>query len=176
LSYIILGAVLLAPSSMVGAVVHIASHAFAKITLFFCAGSIYCASRRMKVSELPGIGRRLPWTMAAFFIGSLSMIGIPPAGGFISKWYLIVGTVEAGELAFLAVLLTSSVLNAVYFLPITYKAFFEEETPNQRKSAATETIRENPLLTVPLVITALLSLLMGLYPNYFLTLAQEVVP
>ncbi len=183
LSYIILGAVLLAPSSMVGAVVHIASHAFAKITLFFCAGSIYCASRRMKVSELPGIGRRLPWTMAAFFIGSLSMIGIPPAGGFISKWYLIVGTVEAKQLAFLAVLLLSSVFNAVYFLPITYKAFFEEEknlpaldSHEPFEQVCSQDIREIPLVAVPLVITALLSLALGVYPYYFLTLAQRVLP
>ncbi len=176
LSYIILGAVLLAPSAMVGGIVHIASHAFAKITLFFCAGSIYCASRRKKISELSGIGRHLPWTMAAFFIGSLSMIGIPPVGGFVSKWYLIVGTVEAGQLAFLLVLLTSSVLNAVYFLPITYKAFFEEEPAHQREAAAREPVREIPLVTVPLVVTALLSLLMGFWPGYFLTLAQGVIP
>ena len=137
----------------------------------------------MKVSELPGIGRRLPWTMAAFFIGSLSMIGIPPAGGFISKWYLIVGTVEAKQLAFLAVLLLSSVFNAVYFLPITYKAFFEEEknlpaldSHEPFEQVCSQDIREIPLVAVPLVITALLSLALGVYPYYFLTLAQKVLP
>jgi len=169
LSYIILGAVLLAPSSIVGGVVHIASHAFAKITLFFCAGSIYCASRRKNISELSGIGRRLPWTMTAFFIASLSMIGIPPSGGFISKWYLIVGTVEAKQLAFLAVLLLSSILNAIYFLPISYKAFFEAEKTRQD-------IKEIPLVTIPLVVTATLSLLLGVYPHYFLSLAQRLIP
>jgi multicomponent Na+:H+ antiporter subunit D len=174
LSYIILGAVLLSPSTMVGGIMHIASHAFSKITLFFCAGSIYCACRRKRISELSGIGRHLPWTMGAFFIGSLSMIGIPPAAGFISKWYLVLGTVEAGELAFLFVLLSSSVLNAAYFLPITYKAFFEKEQAPPA-AAPTEPIREIPMVAIPLVLTALLSLLMGIYPDYFMTLAQGVI-
>lgn len=174
LSYIILGAALLAPSAMVGGIVHIASHAFSKITLFFCAGSIYCASGRKKVSDLSGIGRRLPWTMAAFFIGSLSMIGVPPAAGFISKWYLVVGSVEAREMVFLVVLLASSVLNAAYFLPITYKAFFEaEKVP--RGGAHGEEIREIPLLAIPLFGTAILSLVMGIWPEYFLTLAEGVI-
>jgi multicomponent Na+:H+ antiporter subunit D len=184
LSYIILGAVLLAPSSIVGGVFHIASHAFAKITLFFCAGSIYCASRRKNISELSGIGRYLPWTMTAFFIGSLSMIGIPPTGGFISKWYLIVGTVEANQLAFLVVLLLSSVLNAIYFLPISYKAFFEaEKTPPDSSNSSTaqqlpgdQDIKEIPLVTIPLMVTAVLSLLLGVYPHYFLSLAQRLIP
>ncbi len=178
LSYIILGVVLLAPSSIIGGVVHIASHAFAKITLFFCAGSIYCASKRKKISELSGIGRHLPWTMTAFFIASLSMIGIPPTGGFISKWYLIIGTVEAKQLAFLGVLLLSSLLNAVYFLPIVYKAFFEAEAPqtNPDKAPENSAIKEIPLMVIPLVITALLSLVMGIYPHYFLSLAEALIP
>ena len=124
LSYIILGAVLLTPNDIVGGVVHIAAHALSKITMIFCAGSIYCASRRRKISDLAGIGRRLPWTMAAFFIGALGMIGIPPTGGFISKWYLVLGSVDAEQLVFLAVLLVSAVLNAAYFLPVVYTAFF----------------------------------------------------
>jgi multicomponent Na+:H+ antiporter subunit D len=181
LSYIILGAVLLTPASIVGGVLHIAGHALSKITLFFCAGSIYCASHRRNISELAGIGHRLPWTMAAFFVGSLGMIGIPPTGGFVSKWYLVLGSVEAGEhLVFLVVLLVSSVLNAAYFLPVTYTAFFEKENtervgdnPDEIKP---DDIREIPLVTIPLVVTALLSLALGVFPEYFLTLARGVVP
>lgn len=174
LSYIILGAALLSPSAMVGGIMHIAGHAFSKITLFFCAGSIFCASRRRKISELGGIGHRLPWTMTAFFIASLSMIGIPPVGGFISKWYLIVGSIEAKQLAFLLVLLISSLLNAAYFLPISYKAFFEQEAAIDA-TAPSAPIREIPLLAVTVMITASLSLLLGLYPDYFLALAREVI-
>lgn len=176
LSYIILGAVMLTPMAAIGGITHIAAHAFSKITLFFCAGSIYCASHRKKISDLSGIGRRLPWTMAAFFIGSLGMIGIPPTGGFISKWYLVVGSVEAKEMVFLAVLLISALLNAAYFLPITYTAFFEKEKPpDDPHLVPVDDIREIPMVAVPLLITALLSLALGMYPEYFLTLARLVM-
>ncbi|MCZ6744802.1 MAG: proton-conducting transporter membrane subunit, partial [Alphaproteobacteria bacterium] len=180
LSYIVLGAVMLTPMAMVGGIIHIAAHALSKITLFFCAGSIYCASRRKKISDLAGIGRKLPWTMAAFFIGSLGMIGVPPSGGFISKWYLVMGSVDAKEMVFLAVLLVSSVLNAAYFLPVTYTAFFEKESAGPvgdgADAVAPDDIREIPLVTIPLMATAILSLVMGVFPGYFLTLAGGVVP
>jgi len=176
LSYIILGAVLLTPASTVGGLVHIASHGVSKITLFFCAGSLYCATRKTKISELAGIGKQLPWTMAAFFIASLGMIGIPPASGFISKWYLLTGAIEADQLIFLWVLLISSVLNAAYFLPISYKAFFETQ-PSQSPDTGCVSpgIKEIPLVTIPLVATAILSLVLGIYPHYFLALAQGVL-
>ncbi|MBX5010474.1 monovalent cation/H+ antiporter subunit D family protein [Rhizobium lentis] len=170
LSYIVLGAVLLSPVAMVGGIIHIAAHAFSKITLFFCAGSIYCASGKRNISDMAGIGRRLPWTMGAFFIASLSMIGVPPTAGFVSKWYLAEGAVAAGETAFLIVLLVSSVLNAAYFLPVSYAAFFQAE----RQESQT-TVREIPLVTIPLVATAILSVLMGIFPGYFLTLADGVI-
>jgi len=155
---------------MVGGIIHIAAHAFSKITLFFCAGSIYCASGKRNISDMAGIGRRLPWTMGAFFIASLSMIGVPPTAGFVSKWYLAEGAVAAGETAFLVVLLVSSVLNAAYFLPVSYAAFFQAE----RQESQT-TVREIPLVTIPLVATAILSVLMGIFPGYFLTLADGVI-
>lgn len=170
LSYIVLGAVLLSPAAMVGGIVHIAAHAFSKITLFFCAGSIYCASGKRNISDMAGIGRRLPWTMGAFFVASLSMIGIPPTAGFVSKWYLALGSVEAGDIVFLIVLLASSVLNAAYFLPVSYGAFFRTEAPESRA-----TVREIPMVTIPLVATAILSVIMGIFPDYFLVLAEGVV-
>ena len=119
---------------------------------------------------MAGIGRRLPWTMGAFFVASLSMIGVPPTAGFVSMWYLTLGSVQAGEMAFLAVLLASSVLNAAYFLPVSYIAFFKAEAPG-----AVEPVREIPLVTIPLVATAALSVLMGIFPGYFLALAEGVV-
>jgi multicomponent Na+:H+ antiporter subunit D len=170
LSYIVLGAVLLSPVAMVGGIIHIAAHAFSKITLFFCAGSIYCASGKRNISDMAGIGRRLPWTMGAFFVASLSMIGIPPTAGFVSKWYLALGSVEAGELAFLIVLMVSSVLNAAYFLPVSYVAFFATEAQD-----GPATVREIPMVTIPLVATAILTVLMGIFPEYFLALAKGVV-
>ncbi len=176
LSYIILGAVMLTPMSIIGGVMHMPAHALSKITLFFCAGSIYCASRRKKISELSGIGRQLPWTMAAFFIGTLGMIGVPSTGGFISKWYLVLGSVEAKELVFLAVLLISSILNAAYFLPITYIAFFRPSSPGSSLHPSGSEIREIPMVTIPLVATAVASMVMGFFPDYFLVLARGVVP
>ena len=170
LSYIVLGAVLLSPVAMVGGIIHIAAHAFSKITLFFCAGSIYCASGKRKISDMAGIGRNLPWTMGAFFVGSLSMIGIPPSGGFVSKWYLASGSAQAGETTFLIVLLVSSILNAAYFLPVTYIAFFRT-----RAEGEASRVREIPMITIPLIATATLSVLMGIFPDYFLALAQGVV-
>ena len=140
-----------------------------KITLFFCAGSIYCASGKRNISDMAGIGRRLPWTMGAFFVASLSMIGTPPTAGFISKWYLALGSIEAGEIAFTIVLLVSSVLNAAYFLPVSYLAFFGAE------AESSATVREIPMVTIPLVATAILSVLMGIFPSYFLTLAEGVI-
>ena len=188
LSYVILGAVLLTPSGMIGGIVHIANHAFSKITLFFCAGSIYCAAHKTEVSQLSGIGRKLPWTMTAFFIASLSMIGVPPAAGFISKWYLAIGSLEAKEVPILLVLLASTVLNAAYFLPITYKAFFEkpqedhsghghhQDTHGHGSSHGHgEEVREIPMVAIPLVITAIISIVIGIYPDYFLSLAKEVL-
>ncbi len=180
LSYVILGAVLLTSSSMLGGVLHIANHAFSKITLFFCAGSLYVAAHKTEVSQLSGIGKKMPWTMAAFFIGSLSMIGVPPAAGFTSKWYLALGSIEAHQVPILMVLLVSTVLNAAYFLPITYKAFFEKEEPaagggHGHHDDHHEEVREIPMVAVPLVITAIISLLIGIYPDYFLSLAQEVI-
>lgn len=179
LSYIILGAVLLSPSGMLGGIMHIANHAFSKITLFFCAGSLYCAAHKTEISQLSSIGKKMPWTMAAFFIASLSMIGVPPVAGFTSKWYLALGSIEAKEFPILAVLLVSTVLNAAYFLPITYKAFFEKEkvsdNPGHSAHDHHEEIREIPMVVAPLVLTAIISLLIGIFPDYFLNLAKEVI-
>lgn len=178
LSYVILGAVLLTPSSMAGGIVHIANHAFSKITLFFCAGSLYAAAHKTEISQLSNIGRKMPWTMAAFFIGSLSMIGVPPAAGFISKWYIALGSIEANQIPILMILLASTILNAAYFLPITYKAFFEKEKPDDAHHGDDhhhEEIKEIPMVVIPLVLTAIISLIIGIYPNYFLGLAQQVI-
>lgn len=172
LSYIILGVALLAPQGMTGGMLHIAMHAFGKITLFFCAGAVFAATGIRNISQMTGIGRRMPVTMAAFFIGSLSVIGLPPCGGFISKWYLVIGTLQAGQIVFLVVILVSSLLNAAYFLPVAYRAFFcaPEESAFENK------IAEAPLFClVPLILTALCSIILFFYPQPFLRLVQIAV-
>jgi len=177
LSYIILGAALLTPSAMVGGIIHITNHAFSKITLFFCAGSIYVSSYKTKVSQLNGIGKKMPWTMAAFAIATLSMIGIPPVSGFITKWYLVIGSLERHNLVVLTVLLVSSFLNAAYFVPILYRAFFKEENSNSKHIDSSDDggLKENPFLVVPLTLTAIISVVLGLYPDFIVQLAEMVV-
>jgi multicomponent Na+:H+ antiporter subunit D len=172
LSYIVLGVGLLSPKGMTGGMVHIAMHAFGKITLFFCAGAIFVATGKKNISEMVGIGRKMPVTMAAFFIASLSIIGMPPCGGFVSKWYLVLGSLEAHETAILYVLLFSSLLNAAYFMPIVYRAFFcrPDEAMYENK------VEEAPAFcVVPLVITAVISVILLFYPQPFVRLATMVV-
>ncbi len=125
LSYVVLSASLLVPLSIAAAALHIAAHAVSKITLFFAAGAIYTAAHKTEVSQLDGIGRRMPWTMGAFAIGALSLIGIPPLAGFLSKWMIFQGAAEAGHVVALVVLGLSTLLNAAYFLPILYAAFLK---------------------------------------------------
>jgi multicomponent Na+:H+ antiporter subunit D len=169
LSYIVMGAALLSPQGMLGGLLHIAMHAFGKITLFFCAGAIFVATGKKKISEMAGLGRRMPLTMLAFLFGSLSVIGLPPTGGFLSKWALLLGTVETGRYGLLAVLLGSSFLNAAYFLPIVYRAFFVPAS----EPAEDVRIREAPLwCLVPLCLTALATCVLFFYPDLFMALAQ----
>jgi multicomponent Na+:H+ antiporter subunit D len=126
LSYIALGTALFGPLSTIGGLVHIVHQGLMKITLFFGVGNLAETLGIHKVSELNGAGRRMPLTMGAFTIGALGMIGVPPLAGFVSKWYLGVGAVEGGQPWAIAVLAASSLLNAAYFLPILYAAWFRE--------------------------------------------------
>jgi multicomponent Na+:H+ antiporter subunit D len=130
LSYVILGAAILAPISVVGAALHIAAHAVSKITLFFAAGSIHTASHLTEVSQLDGIGRRMPWTMGAFAIGAISMIGLPPTAGFLGKWFMLSGAVQMTNWIAVGIIVLSTILNAGYFLPIVFRAFFREAQAN----------------------------------------------
>lgn len=174
LSYVIMAAAILVPKATVAAVFHIVAHAFGKITLFFAAGSIYTASKKKNVSELSGIGKRMPWTMTAFAVAALSMIGVPPLAGFISKWSMLVGAFTQELYVVVAVLIISTVLNAFYLLPIVYKAFFEDEVKDD--VVAIKQHGEAPYLAVlALLITALASVVIFIFPDVFLALAEEIV-
>ena len=132
LSYMILGAGMLTAAGMTGGLLHLSMHAFGKITLFLCAGAIYIAAHKSNISEMDGLGRRMPVTYAAFFLASLSIIGMPPLGGFLSKWSLVVGAIDGGQLLLVAVVLVSSLLTAAYFFPIVYRGFFAAAADGQR--------------------------------------------
>lgn len=172
LSYIILGAALLNTSGVLGGIAHITNHAVSKITLFFCAGSIYVSTHKTEISQMSGLAKSMPWTMAAFALSSLSIVGIPLTSGFVSKWYLALGAVDRQSLTLLGVLLVSSLLGAAYLGQIVYKAYFECE----KEPPAHEAVREVPWIVAPLSISAAASLLLGLYPGLVLGLAGRIMP
>jgi len=183
LSYIVLGAAMLTPAGMTGGIIHIANHAFSKITLFFCAGAIYVATRKTNISELAGIGWRMPLTMGAFTIGALSIIGIPSTAGFITKWFVILGSLQAELYPVFIVLLISTLLGAVYFLKIIRGAFFGSEAgqeggfasaPRRRRAEAEPSLDPSWFLLVPLLLTAAITMILGLYPRVALELARQV--
>ena len=170
LSYIILGGALLNSSGVLGGVAHITNHAVSKITLFLCAGSIYVSTQRTEISQMSGLANRMPWTMASFALASLSIVGIPLTSGFVSKWYLALGTLESQNPTLLGVILLSSLLSAAYLGPIVYKAYFEAEPLTH------EEVHEVPWMVAPLAISAAASFLLGLYPGPVLELAGRTTP
>ncbi|MFQ5765440.1 MAG: proton-conducting transporter membrane subunit, partial [Rhodospirillales bacterium] len=135
LSYIVLGAMLVTDLGIIGGGMHIATHAFGKITLFFCAGAIMVASHKTEISQMRGIGRSMPFTTFAFLIGSLSVIGLPPFAGLWSKWYLVLGALDGGQVAMVGVLMVSSILNVAYLLPIPIRGFFSRAAENPPPAA-----------------------------------------
>ena len=166
LSYIVLGASILGPLASIGALAHLVHQGLMKITLFFCAGNFAETLGVSRIDQLNGIGRRMPWTMTAFTVGALGMIGVPPLAGFVSKWYLGIGGLAAGQGYVVAVLLVSSILNACYFLPIVYRGWFlGRDEPWQPRM--TDTVFETHwLLLMPALATALLSVAVGLFAGW----------
>jgi len=174
LSYVIMSAAVMTPLSVMGAAFHIAAHAFGKITLFFAAGSIYTVAHKTEVSQLNGIGRVMPWTMGAFAIGSLSMVGIPPAVGFVSKWFMLLGAWEAHQPFVVAVILISTLLNAAYFFPIVYIAFFRASPEHPHDGHQTHGEAPFPIVA-GLTMTAGMTVLLFLFPTVPLELVQQLV-
>ena len=160
LSYITLGIALATSMGVLGGGMHIAMHAVGKITLFMCAGSIYVATHKTNISQMTGLGRTMPITFFAFFIGAMSIIGLPPLAGSWSKWLLIVGAADAGQQAMIVVLVLSSLLNIAYLMPVVARGFFlpspDMATPNK--------MAEAPLLCwLPPAITAAGCLILFFY-------------
>jgi multicomponent Na+:H+ antiporter subunit D len=163
LAIVILGAALLSQSGITGGIFHIAAHGFMKITLFFVAGAIYVKTHKENVSDLNGIGKRMPVTMASFAIAAMGIAGVPPVAGFISKWYLCLGSLEAHQILFLFVLLTSALLDIGYFFPIIYNSFFKESKEHHEAGISEASL----FMVVPIAVCAGGSLLLGIAPNAF---------
>lgn len=169
LSYIVLGAAVGSAAALAGAIFHVAAHGVMKITLFFCAGSLYVKEHAVRISDLGGVGRRMPVTMGAFAVGALGLAGIPAFAGFVGKWSIGAGALDAGQGWLIAVLVLSGLLNVAYFFPIVNAAFFGGEGRPRFAEAS-------PALWVPLALTAAASVLLGLFPSAgpaFLDLAWQ---
>ena len=171
LSYIIMGVALLTVPGIQGGLIHIVNHGFSKITLFFCAGAIYVAAHKKNISEMEGLGKVMPYTFGAFAIASLSMIGAPPVAGFITKWNLLVGSIQAHQLGILLILLASTLLNAAYFLPVTYRAFFGSRPTDESYTG----IKEAPLsMLIPILIACTISVIIGIWPQFMMQFVKAV--
>ncbi len=172
LGYITLGALLATSAGIMGSSMHIATHAFGKITLFFCAGAILVAAHKSNISEMRGLGRQMPITMAAFFIASLSIIGVPPTGGTWSKWYLLMATIETEQLVLMGILMISSLLNIAYLLPIPFHAFFSAD----KTASSSDGIKEAPLPSlIALCITTAGCVILFVYPQPLFELAEVIL-
>jgi multicomponent Na+:H+ antiporter subunit D len=164
-SYIALGVAIVGPLASIGGIVHLVHQGLMKITLFFCAGNFAETLGVHKVSELDGVGRRMPLTLGAFTVAALGMIGLPPVAGFISKWYLARGALEADQGWAVLVLAASSALNAAYFLPILYRGWFRPAPaawPRERSFPRAETALA---LLLPPLLTAASALAAGLFAS-----------
>ncbi len=178
LSYVVLGAMLANAMGIIGGGMHIVMHAFGKITLFFCAGAIMVAAHKTEISDMRGLGRTMPVTFAAFFVGTLSIVGLPPAGGTWSKWFLGLGALDAGQVGLVAVLMVSSLLSIGYLMIVPVRAFFSP-APNpdgHGDGHGHGGIREAPLPSlIAIVITSLCCFALFVYPDPFFRLISMVV-
>lgn len=185
LAYIVLGVALVSAESLTGAVLHMVNHGLAKITLFFCAGAIFVTTHRENVSDLAGLGRRMPWTFGAFTVASLALIGVPGLAGFPGKFLLARGALAVGDLVALTVMLGASLLTAAYLLPIVRLAYFPGPRERVTPLRGTATVASDPLrrheapasMVVPLVVTAGLAIAFGALPSVMgaqFALAAEV--
>jgi multicomponent Na+:H+ antiporter subunit D len=173
LGYITVGALLASSAGALGGAMHIAMHAFGKITLFFCAGAIMVASHKTEISQMRGLGRQMPITMVAFFIGSISIIGLPPCGGTWSKWFLMMGAIDSEKWLIMVVLMVSSLLNIAYLLPIPLRAFLDKD-PDASGEAVQ--VKEAPLpALLALGFTALGCIVLFFYPQPLFELASAFV-
>ncbi|HSW56897.1 MAG TPA: monovalent cation/H+ antiporter subunit D family protein [Dehalococcoidales bacterium] len=173
IGYVALGIGLNNPLGLIGAMLHILNHAFMKACLFQVAGGIRYRTGLWQIPMLAGLGRKMPWTMAAFTIGAISMVGIPPAAGFFSKWYLVLSSIEAHNWVFVIVIIISSLLNAVYFFRILEKAYASPESGNELVNTASDPPAS---MTVSIMVLAAGILILGLINAIIITnVLQPVV-
>ncbi len=177
LSYIVLGVCILTPVSVTGAIYHIVAHAFMKITLFMCAGAIFVTTHKSEISDMRGLGRRMPVTMTAFVAASLGIAGMPFMVGFVSKMSILQGAAQIGQPVFIGTLVASALLSLTYLIPVGYIAFASRDINPAFASYSMKLDGEaNKAMLIPLVITAVISVILGFCPDagaHLLTLAER---
>ncbi|MEZ3467837.1 MAG: proton-conducting membrane transporter [Schaedlerella sp.] len=176
ISYILFGLALLNPEAMTGSLLHVVFHACIKSCLFLSAGAVIYKTGRTRVDELTGIGKEMPVTAWCYTFASLALVGIPPASGFISKWYLAGGSLESGIPVFSwlgpVILLVSALLTAGYLLPITIRGFLPGADYDYEGLQKKE---PSGVMVVPLLILAGLSVLLGLFPNPLIQYLNQII-
>jgi len=175
LAYITFGAMLATPAAFIGGALQIIMHAWGKSTLFMCAGAIYTISHRTEISKLDGLGRTMPWVFGAFLVGSISIIGIPPMGGSWPKYFLIVGAIESGKGILTAALVLSSILNIVYLIPISIRAFMKPPKDISIDNSLIEVRKKNIWVIVPPVISASGAFILFFYVGSIVDFLQPVI-
>lgn len=184
IGYIILGITLLSPTGLLGGIIHIFNHAIIKAALFMCAGAFIQIGGSRYIDELKGIGRRMPFFTLCFTFAALSMIGLPPFNGFISKWFLAIGALESikkgayshwvGIFA-VGVLILSSFMNLVYYGPIVYGAWFEKEhSSSKEKNRSPISLNYKISMLVPVAILAFATIFFGILPGWPLRIARQI--
>lgn len=176
LSYVTLGAMLATSMGILGGGLQIVMHAWGKITLFMCAGAIYTIAHRAEIPSFDGLGRTLPWVFGAFFIGSLSIIGVPPMGGSWPKFFLMAGAIDSGKAILLAALIASSVLNVIYLIPISVRAFMMPPKDPEKDALIAAERSKHWLVIVSPVITAIGSLILFFYAGDVTTFLEPILP
>jgi len=167
LGYVLLGVVILNEDAFVGSLLHLINHALIKIVLFFCVGAIMYTTGKTDISQIRGIGKQMPITMSCFGIAAISLIGIPPTNGFVSKWYLAQGGLTSGKMIFPAILLFSALLTALYLLPVITEAFF--------KKGEDTIVKDAPMkMLIPIVMITIIVVVLGLFPNILITFVQKI--
>lgn len=173
LGYIVLGILMLNPYAFLGAMLHMVNHAFIKINLFFGVGAITYMTEKKYVRQISGLGKKMPLTFICFSVAAISLIGIPPTNGFVSKWFLGLGALKSGNIGYAMILLLGALLTASYLLPIIVMAFFTE---SKDKYALDEKSLDPPkMMMVPIFVLTGMTVLLGLYPNPVITFIQAIV-
>ncbi len=168
LGYIMLGLVVFSENAFIGGMLHMLFHAMIKITLFFCVGAIMHYYHKTEISEIEGIGKSMPKTMICFTIASISLIGIPPANGFVSKWYLAIGGLELGAYFVPIILLLSALLTAGYLIPVITTAFFKGPP-----SSEVDIKEPGNLMLMPIIVLTCISVITGFFPNLLISVLQK---